>query len=79
MLESLSIGLLSFFLQLFGHSPTPLQAMPLMDWQQEAIFAVPTQGDPVVEKLWLTICKNYPSRELILSFKASGFNLCGQN
>ncbi|WP_013322809.1 D-alanyl-D-alanine carboxypeptidase/D-alanyl-D-alanine-endopeptidase [Gloeothece verrucosa] len=51
MLESLSIGLLSFFLQLFGHSPTPLQAMPLMDWQQEAIFAVPTQGDPVVEKI----------------------------
>ncbi|ACK69495.1 peptidase S13 D-Ala-D-Ala carboxypeptidase C [Gloeothece citriformis PCC 7424] len=51
MLQSLSIGLLSFFLQFFGHQSDPLQTMPLMDWQQQAIFAMPTQGDPTVEKI----------------------------
>lgn len=51
MLEGLSIGLLSFFLQLLGHQPTQLEAMPLMDWQKEAIFALPTQSDPTVEKI----------------------------
>lgn len=51
MLEGLSIGLLSFFLQFLGHQPTQLEAMPLIDWQDQAIFALPTQSDPTVDKI----------------------------
>jgi D-alanyl-D-alanine carboxypeptidase/D-alanyl-D-alanine-endopeptidase (penicillin-binding protein 4) len=42
---------ISFLLQLLGQAPAKPQSMPLLAWQDSAIFSLPTQGDAEVEKI----------------------------
>lgn len=51
MLEAFSMAVIGFIFQFWGQQPQSLETMPLMAWQEAAIFALPTQEDPQVKKI----------------------------
>ncbi|GBF80894.1 D-alanyl-D-alanine carboxypeptidase [Aphanothece sacrum] len=51
MQELLGFAVGHLLMNLWGRSPAPLQPVPLVAWQEAKIFQVPTEPDPVVEKI----------------------------
>ncbi len=51
MLGGFSLGLVGFFLSWFVQSSPAIEAMPLVEWQQAQIFALPTEPDATVETI----------------------------
>jgi D-alanyl-D-alanine carboxypeptidase/D-alanyl-D-alanine-endopeptidase (penicillin-binding protein 4) len=64
MLELIGFSLGSLLMGFLGQSPAKLETMPLVSWQDAAIFALPTQPDPTVEKIVTQYLQNLSAQGL---------------
>jgi D-alanyl-D-alanine carboxypeptidase/D-alanyl-D-alanine-endopeptidase (penicillin-binding protein 4) len=51
MLEAIGVNLIGFLLNMFAIDSGKMEKLQLLAWDKSAIFALPTQSDPTVEKL----------------------------
>jgi serine-type D-Ala-D-Ala carboxypeptidase/endopeptidase (penicillin-binding protein 4) len=51
MLEAIGASLLGFFMNVLAPAPNKMEKLQLLSWDKTAIFALPTQSDPMLDKI----------------------------
>jgi serine-type D-Ala-D-Ala carboxypeptidase/endopeptidase (penicillin-binding protein 4) len=51
MLEAIGVSLIGFFMNVLAPAPSKMEKLQLLSWDKTAIFALPTQSDPILDKI----------------------------